>query len=172
MKKPSGIVLAIVLFASGATSAAAQVRFGPHLSWGDNADFAIGGKLLFGLADLAGEDTKNLEGSVALDWFPDCNGCSYFEATAGVLYRFDIGETALPYAGGGLNWGRISYDTNVPGFGADSEIGLAAMGGIRFPLGNLTAYTDARITLGGAEQAVISFGLLLGGGGGSARIAR
>ncbi len=170
--RKTGIVLAIALFAFGASSAAAQVRFGPHLSWGDNADLAIGGKLLFGLADLAGQDTNNLEGAVALDWFLDCNECNYFELTAGLLYRFDIGETALPYAGGGLNWGRFSTDLESPGFGSDSEIGLAAMGGIQFPLGSLTAYTDARITLGGNEQAVISFGLLLGGSGRSARVGR
>ncbi|MCI0436379.1 MAG: porin family protein [Gemmatimonadetes bacterium] len=165
-------MLAITLLAFGTSTAAAQVRFGPHLSWGDEADLAIGGKLLFGLADVAGEGSRNLEGSASLDWFLDCEDCSYFEVTGGVLYRFDIGETARPYAGGGLNWGRISYDTNTPGFSSDSEIGLAAMGGIQFPLGNFTAYTDARITLGGFEQAVISFGLLLGGGGSSARVQR
>jgi hypothetical protein len=164
MKKASFAVL-LGLIVLAAHPAAGQVRFGPQVSWGDDADLAIGGKLLFGLASLAGE-SRNLEGSASLDWFLDCEGCSYFEITGGVLYRFDIGEQALPYAGGGLNFSHFSSDSDTPGAnGSDSELGLALMGGIQFPLGALTAFTDARITLGGAEQAVISFGILLGGRG-------
>jgi opacity protein-like surface antigen len=168
MKKGSFAVLALALGLSlWATPAQAQLWFGPQVSWGDDADFAVGGKLGAAVASLGNNGArKNVDVMGAFDYFLDCDECSYFELTGGALYNFDIGESIGPYAGAGLNYGRFS--DSGPGSDlvdtSNSEIGLALMGGLRFLLGTLNADAGARISLGGAEQAVLSFAILFGGG--------
>lgn len=168
MKKASFAVLALALALSAwAAPAQAQVWFGPQVSWGDDADLAIGGKIGAAVASLGNNAArKNVDVMGAFDYFIDCEECTYFEITGGALYNFDIGESIGPYAGGGLNFGRFSY--SGPGSdlvdASNSEIGLALMGGLRFLLGTLNADAGARITVGGAEQAVLSFAILFGGG--------
>lgn len=169
MKKGSFVTLALVLMLGlVAAPAQAQVWFGPQVSWGDDADIAIGGKIGAAVASLGNDGSrKNVDVMGAFDYFLDCDECSYFEITGGALYNFDIGENIGPYAGAGLNYGRFSADIDVPGVSddfSDSEIGLALMGGLRFLLGTLNADAGARITVGGAEQAVLSFAILFGGG--------
>jgi opacity protein-like surface antigen len=168
MKKGSFAVLALALMLGmAATPAQAQLWFGPQVSWGDDRDIAIGGKIGAAVASLGNAGArKNVDLMGAFDYFLDCDECSYFEITGGALYNFDIGESIGPYAGGGLNYGRISVDSDSPGVDdfSDSEIGLALMGGLRFLLGTLNADAGARITVGGAEQAVLSFAILFGGG--------
>ncbi len=155
MKKGSFVALTLALTLGYAVPAQAQVWFGPQLSWGDDFDLAIGGKIGAAIATLGSATSNNVDIMGSFDYFFDCEDCSYFEITGGGLYNFDIGENIGPYAGAGLNYGRIST--------ADSEMGLALMGGLKFLLGTLDADASARITLGGAEQAVLSFAILFGG---------
>jgi opacity protein-like surface antigen len=168
MKKGTFALLALALMLGmSATPAQAQLWFGPQVSWGDDADIAIGGKLGAAVASLGNAGArKNIDLMGAFDYFLDCDECSYFEITGGALYNFDIGESIGPYAGGGLNYGRFSFESDITGVddASNSEIGLALMGGLRFLLGTLNADAGARITVGGAEQAVLSFAILFGGG--------
>jgi opacity protein-like surface antigen len=164
MKK--GLLAALTLaLATGFTAvpAQAQLWFGPQVSWGDNADFAIGGKIGAAIASLGNDNARNnVDVMGAFDYFLDCDECSYFEVTGGALYNFDIGESIGPYAGAGLNWGRLS-DSGPSPDDSNSELGLALMGGLKFLLGTLNADAGARISVGGYEQAVISLAILFGG---------
>ncbi|MGH7503734.1 MAG: hypothetical protein ACREL7_18565 [Longimicrobiales bacterium] len=164
MKKGSFVALTLALTLGYAVPAQAQVWFGPQLSWGDDFDLAIGGKIGAAIATLGSATSNNVDIMGSFDYFFDCEDCSYFEITGGGLYNFDIGENIGPYAGAGLNYGRISIDEDISGVDlSDSEMGLALMGGLKFLLGTLDADASARITLGGAEQAVLSFAILFGG---------
>ena len=164
MRKATCVTFAFAFIALSAIPAQAQLWFGPQLSWGDDADLAIGGKLGAAVASLGNDGTRNNVDIMGMfDYFLDCDECTYFEITGGALYNFDIGESIGPYAGAGLNFARISFDSDLLDDASDSEIGLALMGGLKFLLGTLDADAGARITVGGAEQAVISFAILFGG---------
>jgi hypothetical protein len=65
--------------------------------------------------------------------------------------------------GAGLNLAHVSVDVpGVPG-GSDTDLGLNALAGLRFPLGTFSAFAEARAELGGGKQLVLTFGALLGG---------
>lgn len=168
---------AAVVLALGAQPADAQVRFGPQVSYADDFDLGVGARAEFGLGSLFGEDgaLADLTGMLAFDYyFPDCGSgfgdfdCSYWEINANVHYPLDLGEGIAPYVGGGLNFARFSVDVDS-GFGSfgasSSDIGLNALGGIKFMAGSLAAGAEAKIELGGGEQFVIQGYVLLGGGG-------
>jgi hypothetical protein len=43
-------------------------------------------------------------------------------------------------------------------------VGLNLLGGLKFALGSLSSYAEGRFELGGGEQLVLTFGVLVGGG--------
>lgn len=147
----------------GSAEAEAQA-FGVQGNWGDDTDFGLGARLELGLPNLLTTQgpfsNTYLIGS--FDWFfPDCNECTYWEINANLAVP--ITATSIdPYAGAGLNIAHISVETGV-GDVSDTEVGLNLLGGIRFDLGTLGAFTEGRFELGGGEQFVLTFGVLVGG---------
>jgi len=166
MRKAMWVVpLALAMAAAGAEPAQAQVMFGPQVAWGDDADLAIGGRLGFGLSTGEGAFSR-LQIFGSFDYFLDCESCTYFEITPFARIPVAISETLDTYVGAGLNIARISFDEDIAGVDfSNTETGLALIGGLEFPISTLRSFGEIRLTIGGAEQLVLSFGFLFGGGG-------
>lgn len=145
------------LFAA-ARPAAAQFRLGPQLAWGDDMELAVGARI--GIPIGPGAAVAGIEGILSVDYFVDCDGCTYIEATPAVA--LGVGLLGLGvYAGVGANVARISFDEGTSGNGAsDTEVGLALLVGVRIPMG---LFGEWRQTSGGAEQGVFTVGFTLGG---------
>ena len=156
---------AVVTF--GPRDSAAQVRFGANVAWANDFDLGVGGRIGFGFGEVS--NRHPIEGVVSFDYFfPGDEGTSldptYWEINANGIYKFAItNSTLVPYVGAGLNYARASAD--VPGAGtvSDSEVGLNVLGGLRFGSGQaLRPFVEVRAELGGGEQVVFAFGLLIG----------
>lgn len=174
MKTWGLVILAMATVAVTAQPAQSQTRFGPQVAWADDFDLGVGGRLDFGLGNLFGVDDgpfQNLFGSTtATYFFTDCGfseiDCSYieFEGNLGVPFTLD-GASIQPFAGAGLHVGRFSvdddFDTPFGSFSSSStEVGLNLLGGIFFPLGDLSGFAQGKIELAGGEQFIISAGVL------------
>jgi hypothetical protein len=165
MKKLSALLVVSAL--ALIPSAASAQRFGAQVAWGSDSDIGVGARYEH---TLSGVFSKTAPMSNAFfmgqfDWFLDaCDGidCTYFEITPAIAVPIQA-TTLRPYLGAGLNIARISVDAGTFGNQSDSEIGLALLGGLKLKLGGMDAFTDARFTIGGSEQLVLSFGLLFGG---------
>lgn len=175
MKTWSWIAALALLLPLLATPAEAQVSFGPQVAWGDDTDLGVGARAEFGLADAFGITEgpfAELYGmGTATYFFMDCGGgfgsdgvdCSYIEFNANGAVPFELEGSATPYAGAGLHLGRVSVSGG--GFSSsDTEIGLNLLGGVKFPLGGLQGFGEAKLGLGGADQFVLAGGVLFGGG--------
>ncbi len=160
----AALVAAVALVA--ASTADAQ-RFGAQLNWGSDSDLGVGARAEF---DLAGKLSKSGPLSKAFLitsfdlYFMDCLGadsCSYWELNPSLA--IPVGPEARNfYVGAGINYARASFSflgTDI----SDSQTGINLLGGMKFPLGSLSAFTEARFALGGSEQLALSFGILLGG---------
>ncbi len=159
----------------------AQASFGPQLAWGDDSDFGIGGRIDFDLAGpLAIDDGpfQNLFGSATGSYFfhncdplvPDSVDCGFIEFNGNAGVPFAIEDTSLTgYFGGGVHLTRFSVDTHGPVEDpgvipvADTEIGLNLLGGLKYPLGDLTGFVEGKFGLVGTSQFIISAGILFGG---------
>lgn len=154
----AGAVMALAL----PTRGEAQTLLGPQLSWGSDSDLGIGGRVMFGLPQV----TAGLEGIVSADYFfVDCGegvDCSWFEINANGAYNL-AAESLHPYVGAGLNVTRVSVDLDGFGDGSDTEVGINLLGGLKFPGTSITPFAEARLTVGGGEQFVLTGGILFGG---------
>lgn len=156
----------------GAAPAAAQVGFGPQVSYAEDFDLGIGARLQFGMGSLFGDEgiPGSLIGIAAFDWFfPDCGDidCSYLEFNANGAYPFARESEFSPYLGAGLHFARWSSDadTGLGDLGDDAtEIGLNLLGGLLYDLGSFSAFGEGRFEIGGGEQFVLTLGILFGGG--------
>lgn len=156
--------------APAATPAAAQVAFGPQVSWADDADFGIGARVTFPLTQLMTADADSPAQKMMLigsfDWFfpddgdvPDLD-VRYYEINANVAYTPEV-EGLDPYFGGGLN----IANAGISGGGesvSDTEVGLNILGGLNFLLGTFNTFAEGRLELSGGEQFVLTFGALFG----------
>lgn len=161
----------VALMAVGAAGAEAQ-RFGVQANYGTDFDFGVGARVEIPVAFTSTGTFSQTFLIGSFDYFFwDCEAgddidCSYWEVNANAAVP--IAASGInPYVGAGLNIARISFDTdvNIPGFdfGASAtEVGLNILGGLRFPLGGMSAYGEGRFELGGGEQLVLTFGILLG----------
>lgn len=164
MKMLRTSLIAVAVLAFGAANAEAQ-RFGGQVSWSDDMDLGVGARVELPVA-LSSEGI--LAGTYIIGsfdyFFPDCEDCTYFEFNGN--FAAPIGTSSLrPYVGAGLNVARFSVDIDVPGFedsASNTEMGLNLLGGIKFGIGSLSSYAEARMELGGGEQFVLTFGVLFG----------
>lgn len=175
----TGTGLIVALLTLGGVADAAAQRFGLQANYADDTDFGVGGRVEIPvpLSDMGVLSRAFAAGS--FDWFfPDCEtfvgfgnteiDCSYWEVNANLAVPFTVAASVTPYAGAGLNVARISLsaENEIGDFdGSETDIGANLLGGVRFPLGGLAMYAEARAELGGGEQFVITVGLLLGGDG-------
>jgi hypothetical protein len=153
-------LIAVAVLAFGAANAEAQ-RFGGQVSWADDADLGLGARVEIPVA-LSSEGI--LAGTYIIGsfdyFFIDCDECSYMEFNGN--FAAPIGTSSLrPYVGAGLNMARSSVDVLDESI-SDTEMGLNLLGGIKFGLGSLSSYAEARMELGGGEQFVLTFGILFG----------
>lgn len=155
MKHRVLVLIALLALCAGATtSLSAQVRFGPQVSFADDADFGIGARLEYGLDKLFPK--APLLSAASFDYFFPGNNVTYWEINYNVSYLFKV-DALTPYAGGGLHFAHASVD----GGGSNSEMGLNLLGGLRFKTASkLTPFVEARIELGGGEQFVLTGGLV------------
>lgn len=158
-------VMTAAVFVLGINTAdAAAQAVGIQGNWGSDTELGIGARVEFGLPNLITSEgpLSNTFLIGSFDWFfPDfCDNvddCSYWELNTNLAVPITA-STVDPYAGLGLNIGRVS----VAGF-SDTEIGLNLLGGLRFRLGGLSAFGEGRAVVGGVEQLVLTLGVLVGG---------
>jgi hypothetical protein len=169
MHKIRNLFIAVALVVVGASTAQAQ-RFGAQVSWGDDSDIGVGVR---GEWDFANKLTTTGAFSRAFIigqfdyYFIDCPSgasCTYLEINPSLAVPFQMtGSTVKPYAGAGL---RIGYSSVSAGgnSASESDLGLNLLGGLKFGLGGMDAFTEARLGLGGdVQQLALSFGFMFGG---------
>lgn len=153
--------------------AQAQWAIGPQASYifdagnGDGLDmFGIGVRAQNTIGSYLTSDASNPFSRTrfvgTFDWFfPDCpNGvdCSYLEFNFNGAVPFTL-EKISPYLGAGLNIARTHAEVNGNG-DSNTDAGLNLLGGLDLHLGNMAAFTEARLELGGGEGFALTFGLL------------
>jgi len=146
------VAAAVMLCLVGVESASAQgFRWGPEVSLGTDTDLGLGVR---GEFDFSGSALTII---ASFDYyFPD-GSVDYWEINGNLIYNFDIASapTVTPYAGGGLNIGHASSD----GF-SDTDPGLNLLGGVRFDAGSIMPFVEAKFTIEGVEQFVVTGGIL------------
>ncbi len=163
-------VAALALMAVGAGAAEAQ-RFGVQANYSTEVDLGFGGRVEIDVPFTSTGTFSRTFLMGSFDYFLwDCDGfdeldCSFWEINANVGVPL-VASGVDPYVGAGITYGNANVDVDTPfgDVGGDSsDVGLNLLGGLRFPLGSLSAYGEGRFTLGGAEHLVLTFGILLGG---------
>jgi opacity protein-like surface antigen len=152
---------------AAAAAPAPRMTFGPELSLGSDTDLGLGARLVFGLRSLFRRTP--IDGQVGfLYFFPGGAAganLTYWEINGNVAYRIPgVKGTLAPYVGGGLSIAHLSAEVTVPGFpstkASDTKVGLNLLGGTTFKVkGTMIPFAEARGTVGGGEQLVISGGL-------------
>lgn len=147
------------------SSSAQAQAIGIQGVWGEDTDLGLGARLEWGLNNVfttQGAFSRTFLITEFNYYFPDfcedVDDCSFWEINGNIAVPITA-QTIDPYAGLGLNIARVSVLGE-----SDSEVGLNLLGGLRFNLGRLGAYTEGRFVLSGAEQFSLTFGLLVGGG--------
>lgn len=174
MQKVRNLLVAVALVVVGASTVQAQ-RFGAQLSWGEDSDIGVGVR---GEWDFAGKLTTQGAFSRAFIigqfdyYFIDCPSgasCTFFEINPSLAIPFQTSTGIKPYAGAGLRISRMSQSAGA--FSAsDTDMGLNLLGGLKFDLGGMDAFSEARLGIGGDfEQLALSFGVLFGGSKGASR---
>jgi hypothetical protein len=148
-----------------AVPVAAQTRFGPQLSWGDDdANLGLGARGVFSLRSLVNE--RGLDLVASFDYFFPDEGAGadveYWELNGNVTYLIpNVKGSLAPYVGSGLNIAHGSVDASGVGSQSDTEAGLNLLGGTRFRTkGRLTPFAELRFELGGGERVVLTGGIL------------
>ena len=142
------------------TSADAQIRIGPQLSWGDDTDLGIGGRVVASVGTL---NTWDFIGTFDV-FFPDdspANDISYWEANGNLAYSFGLPDLPAlsPYAGFGLNIAHVSVGTDSGDFD-DTDLGINFFIGNQFDAGSMTPFAELRVVAEGASQVVLTGGIL------------
>lgn len=152
----------ITLFAFAVpASADTPVAFGAQLNIANDFDFGVGGRATFGTESIV-ERTRAV---ASFDfYFPD-GPVDFWELNFNGHYLFDLPDfPAQLYAGTGLHLGHASVDVNT-GFGtvsgSSSDVGLNLLGGVEFNIdAPVQPFAELKIELGGAEQFIITGGLM------------
>jgi hypothetical protein len=154
MKKLLLALAAAALVGTVTTEAKAQVSFGAQLSFADETDLGIGARANIGLP------FTGLRVIPAFDYFfPDREGLDYFEISGNVAYSIGVPNPALsPYVGGGLLIARTSWD--LPEISrSNTDLGLNLLGGVRFGVGPIKPFAEARFAIVDDSQFIIAGGI-------------
>lgn len=161
MKVMVGAVAALLL-AIPAGAGAQGVALGPQLSYGGDTDLGVGLRVLANLESLEHWDFL---GTFDV-WLPDDppgRDVSAWEINGNLAYNFLIEdvESVFPYVGGGLNIFHVSVsdDDSTEDFD-NTDLGLNIFGGTKFQGSSITPFVEVRAVLEGAEQVVITGGVL------------
>jgi len=157
------LVVAVALPISSAQAQLQPVRtqFGVQLSFADDAELGVGGRVRYGLQSFFPRAPLSSIGS--LDIFFPGNNVTYAEINYNVVYNFRIGSAPRvgPYAGGGLNFAYAKVDLGAgAGSQSNTDLGLNIVGGMNFNgRSRLTPFLELRAELGGGEQLVFTGGI-------------
>jgi Outer membrane protein beta-barrel domain len=143
-------------------AANAQVRLGPQLSWGDDTDLGVGGRVLANVESLIHWD---FIGTFDVFFIDDNSNFdrSYWEANGNLAYNFRIADaqSLAPYVGAGLNISRFSIEDRSTGEERDNtDLGVNLFAGTQFEGTSVTPFAEFRIVAEGAEQLVLTGGIL------------
>jgi hypothetical protein len=167
MRKFIFSVCAIALLGFSVSEANAQVSFGAHASWASEVDLGLGARASIALP------VENLSIVPTFDFFFPSTGVSevsmkWMELNANAHYAFPLADNPgiLPYAGGGINFVRLSSTVDMgPLFGgkqsvSDTEAGLNLLGGVKFPsFGKLIPFGELRYATVGKGQIILTGGV-------------
>jgi len=155
MRKSSVAFLILSALLIGANSVQAQ-RYGAQVDWGTDTDLGLGARLEYDLGpSLASEGTLTRAyfiGSFDL-FFPNVG--NYFEFNGNLVVPVNPASTLNPYVGGGLNMAHSSNDSH-----GNTDLALNLLGGLRFAVGKLSSFGEARLELGHGDQLVLTYGVL------------
>lgn len=167
MRRLAGVIAAAALVAAVSTEGLAQgaarpFNLGGQVSFGGDSDLGIGIRYENQLNSLL-PSMPTLRAVGSFDLFFPGQGVDWMEFNIGAVYGFSaLGSGVTPYAGGGLNIARMSFDLGPLGSSSNTEIGLNVIGGARFrAMGRMTPYAEVRLELGGGEQFVLTAGVLV-----------
>ncbi len=158
----AGALLALGLATVAPSSAEAQVGFVVQGSYGlDYEAIGVGGGVNLALGSLTEKQGIRLEAT--FDYFLTDDPLKVWEINGNLLK--DIPAVANLYVGAGVNYANFSYDDNglCGALGAlcdasSSEIGLNILGGYKLGSGKAAPFVQARFSIGGGEQLVLTGG--------------
>lgn len=156
----AGAALVLGLVAVAPSSAQAQVGFVVQGSYGfDIEEFAVGGGINTAIGSLT--ETQGIRLEATFDYYLVGDGVKSWEVNGNLLK--DIPAIANLYVGAGVNYVHASYDCGslCDAFDVDdsnSEVGLNILGGYRLGAGKAAPFVQARFSLGGGEQLVVTGG--------------
>ena len=130
-------------------------RFGFQVSYGDDSNFGVGGRVRYGMQSLFPNAPLSSIASAEI-YFPG-NSVTWLDFNYNVVYNFrPAGAPKLtPYAGGGLNFVHVSG-----GGTSASRLGLNVLGGTEFrSTGRVTPFAEIRLSMGDASQLVLTGGI-------------
>lgn len=161
MRIRSLVMTAAALMLAVPATAVGQVAFGPQLSYGGDTDVGIGGRVLANVESLEHWDFVGTFDVWFLDDGPGVDR-SAWEANGNLAYNFVVEDSSLnPYAGAGLSIFHFSVDRDEPGDDFDeTDLGLNFFGGLKFPGQSVTPFVEVRAVLEGADQVVVTGGIL------------
>jgi len=143
----------------GTADLQAQVRFGGQVSYADDFDLGIGGRVQVGLP------REGLAFIGSFDWFfpSGTAGASfnYWEINANVKYGIPVNSDMFgPYVGAGLNFAHASFSAEGFEGVSDSNLGLNLMAGTSFNTGRFEPFAELKLEIGGGEQLILAGGLM------------
>jgi hypothetical protein len=153
-----GFLAVVASAAFSAPAQAAEASFGGQVSYGfglsdddGDAQLGIGGRVVLDLSD----QKAGVEAIGSFDYFfpEEVLGVdlSYWEINANLVYNLSPMGSLRPYVGAGLNLAHASAE----GFDGETDAGLNVLGGLKL---SRHVFVEARVELGGGEQAVLSAG--------------
>lgn len=169
MKRTAWSLMLVASLLALPQTAESQVLLAPELAIGDDVDFGVGGRALFGLSSV--QPALQAAGFITI-FFPGEN-VSYFELGGTLYYRFILPDNPgiVPKAGAGVTVARGSSDYSIPGEGESSSsstnVGLHLLGGLELPRGKIVPYGEVQAGIGDIPSFAIRVGVgfAVGGGG-------
>ena len=168
MSKFRSLLTAVALVMIGSSTSEAQ-RWGAQLSWGDESDLGVGVRAEWDFANKMSQSGAFSRAFIIgqVDYyFVDCPSgvsCTWLEINPSLAIPFTTTSSSVkPYAGAGLH---VVYARQSAGgvSASETEMGLNLLGGLKFGMGGMDAFSELRLGLGGdAEQLALSFGVLFG----------
>jgi outer membrane protein X len=157
-------VAALVAFGAGAGVAEAQehpIHAGGHLSYGfeDFSEFGVGIHATYPLMDA-------IAGAASFTYHFPGEDLTFWDLNLNAHFRFALEGNFTPYAGGGLNYSRISFDLGEGFTASNSEVGLNVLGGAFTDLeNNIRLFGELRFVISDLDQLVLTLGASLPLGG-------
>lgn len=161
-----GLALGLSALSFAPSARAGDVSFGVQGSWGDDADIAVGARVI---ADLSAK-RSGVSAIASFDYFfPGDNGLGdllgidvkYWELNGNLVYGFAKNSNVQPYVGAGLNFAHASVtETQITGISvSESDVGLNVLGGLNFGSGKTKFFAEAKFEAGGGDQFVVTGGI-------------